>query len=39
MHRTLADHVDHDGDLTTKEGIQNLNTGKTFSCDYKIEIE
>ncbi|MFT6865937.1 MAG: galactose mutarotase-like enzyme [Cyclobacteriaceae bacterium] len=35
----LADHVDHDGDLTTKEGIQNLNTGKTFSCDYKIEIE
>ncbi|MFY0598280.1 MAG: aldose 1-epimerase family protein [Cyclobacteriaceae bacterium] len=35
----LADQANHDGDLTKKEGIQTLVSGKTFTCDYKIEIE
>lgn len=35
----LADNQHHDGELTTKEGIQILEMGKIFVCDYKIEIE
>lgn len=35
----LADNADHNGDLMTKEGIQTLESEKTFICDYKIEIE
>ncbi len=34
----LADHENHNGDLSNKEGIQQLGTGKTFKCDYKVEI-
>ncbi|MEP0365338.1 MAG: aldose 1-epimerase family protein [Cyclobacteriaceae bacterium] len=33
----LADNEHHDGELTTKEGIQKLESGKTFTCDYKVE--
>lgn len=35
----LADNKSHNGDLKKKEGIQYLESGKTFTCDYKIEIE
>ncbi len=35
----LADNQNHDGDLTKKEGILKLDPAKTFTCDYKIEIE
>lgn len=32
----IADHVQHDGDLTTKEGIIPLDAGLNFCCEYGI---
>ena len=34
----LADNKNHNGDLTQKEGIQRLDGGESFTCDYKVEI-
>ncbi|MEO5569726.1 MAG: aldose 1-epimerase family protein [Bacteroidia bacterium] len=33
----IADSVSHDHQLENKEGIINLEGGKTFSCEYSIE--
>lgn len=34
----LADNENHTRDFTLKEGIQVLEAGKSFTCDYKVEI-
>lgn len=34
----LADNQQHNGDLTTKEGINHLAIGQSFSTSYKVEI-
>ncbi len=34
----IADHQSHDKNLKTKEGINKLNEGGTFTCFKKIEI-
>lgn len=34
----IADHVNHNKELTKKEGIIKLETCKTFSCEYVISI-
>lgn len=34
----IADSVDFSGNLKDKKGIQKLGIGKTFNCNYQIEI-
>lgn len=34
----IADTVDHDGNLVTKEGIKSLKPTETFSCGYSVEV-
>ena len=34
----LADHSDHNGDFTRKEGIQILESKSVFSCVYRVEV-
>ena len=34
----LADHHEHNGDITQKEGIQKLEGQQSFTCNYAIEI-
>ena len=34
----LADYVDHDGDIEKKEGVQFVEAGATFICDYRVEV-
>lgn len=34
----IADHVQHDGDLTTKEGIMSLEPGLNFCCEYGMRF-
>jgi galactose mutarotase-like enzyme len=33
-----ADHISHNGDLTTKEGIKCLKPQQTFKCGYQVEF-
>ena len=32
----IADHMDHDGDLMTKEGMMPLEPGLSFCCEYGL---
>jgi len=34
----IADTIDHDGNLVTKEGIKSLKPTETFSCGYSVEV-
>lgn len=35
----IADTVEHDGDILTKEGVMILGAGKTFDSSYYISVE
>lgn len=34
----MADHIDFNGDISEKEGIQVLESGKQFQCQHSIQI-
>ncbi|MFY0607852.1 MAG: aldose 1-epimerase family protein [Cyclobacteriaceae bacterium] len=34
----LADHREHSGELSEKEGIQSLKSSEVFACEYAIQI-
>lgn len=34
----MADHKDHDGDIEKKEGVQIIQPGDEFICDFRVEV-
>lgn len=34
----MADHKDHDGDIEKKEGVQIVQPGDEFICDFRVEV-
>ena len=34
----MADYADHNGDIERKEGVQIVQPGKEFICDFRVEV-
>lgn len=34
----MADYVDHNGDIEKKEGVQVVQPGSEFVCDFRVEV-
>lgn len=34
----MADYIDHEGDIEKKEGVQVVEPGREFVCDFRVEV-